>query len=281
MVLDALKPYNDCLKRLGIVKYLGLEFPKWVGDPSFHRLSRVSVSGCKKCTSLPPLGQLPSLKRLSIQNMDDVKDVGLEFLGAGVAFPSLEILKFQVSLKAPLFSLRDLRIHECGAGLLRSLVHAAPSVTKLEIGSTSGLTNEVCGCVILDLKAVEELKLFVTHCKNMVSLGEKDEYNYGSNLITSLSSCYSMACVSFSTGGGQKLKSVTFFDCENLLLKELGGGEKNRLLINSKSMPMLEIVCIIDHPNVASIIEFEGNFMHLTVISSFEFGKQPHIFLEL
>ncbi|PWA77150.1 NB-ARC domains-containing protein [Artemisia annua] len=328
-VLDALKPYNDCLKRLGIVNYLGLEFPKWVGDPSFHRLASVSIRGCKKCTSLPPLGQLPSLKGLSIENMDDVKDVGLEFLGTGVAFPSLEILKFQgmpgwkvwstnsrsgvgdsvfprlqvlsigycpnlvkVSLKEPLLSLSDMRIQGCGAGLLRSLVHAAPSVTELEIRSISGLTNEVWGGVILDLKAVEELdvrwcdeiryfwdssskvlvnlrKLIVWKCKNLVSLGEnEEEYNYGSNLLTSLrslgiylcenfkhlscprnvetleiSSCYSLACVSFLTGGGQKLKSVTFQDSKKLLLEEeLGGGEKNRLLINSKSMPCLKII---------------------------------------
>ncbi|GJR89139.1 NB-ARC domains-containing protein [Tanacetum coccineum] len=334
-VLDALKPYNDSLKRLSIVKYLGLEFPKW-------------------CTSLPPLGQLPSLKRLYIQNMDDVKDVGLEFLGTGVAFPSLEILWFQgmpgwevwstnsrsgigdsvfprlqelhieycpnlvefslegdsvfpslqelcirycpnlvsLSLKAPLLSLRDLSIYdECGAGLLRSLVHAAPSVTKLEISYISGLTNEVWGGVILDLKAVEELevtwcneirylwesnaeasskvlvnlrKLKVDSCKNLVSLGEKDEeYNYGSNLLTSLRSLEISFCENFK-----------HLSCPNNIetsvvviqwLEELGeGGEKNKLLINSKSMPMLEIVSIIFHPNVASIIEFEGNFIHLT-----------------
>ncbi|PWA58163.1 NBS-LRR protein [Artemisia annua] len=385
-VLDALKPYNDCLKRLSIANYLGLEFPKWVGDPSFHHLASVFILRCRKCTSLPPLGQLPSLKGLFIHYMDAVKDVGLEFLGTGVAFPSLERLTFQgmpgwevwstnsgsgvgdsvfprlqelriedcpnlvefslegdsvfpslqnlcvkncsnlvkVSLKAPLLSLRDLRIDECGAGLLRSLVHAAPSVTNLEIVSISGLTNEVWGGVILDLKAVEELKikrcdeirylweskeaevsskffvnlrkLDVWNCKNLVSLGEKDEeeYNYGSNLLTSLRSlevrgcenfkhlscpnnietlriryCYSMACVSFSTGGGQKLKSVEIYKCKKLLLEgELGeGGEKNRLLINSKSMPMLEFVSIQDHPDVASIIEFGGNFIHLTSLT--------------
>ncbi|PWA45586.1 NB-ARC domains-containing protein [Artemisia annua] len=361
-VLDALKPYNDCLKRLGIVNYLGLEFPKWVGETSFHKLARVSIYGCKKCTSLPPLGQLPSLKRLSIQDMDDVKNVGLEFIGTGVAFPSLEILKFkgmrswevwstysrsgvgdsvfpclqvlniegcpnlvEVSLKAPLLSLTDLVIHGCGVDLLRSLVHAAPSVTKLYIGSISGLTNEVWRDVILDLKAVEELevtrcdeirylweskeaeasskvlvnlrKLKVWYCKSLVSLGEKDEeeYNYGNNLLTSLSSltvwhcenfkhlscpdnietlqirfCFSITCVSFSMGmGGQKLKSVYILECKKLMrMEELGeGGKKNMLLVNSKSMPMLETVNISDHPNVASIIDFGGNFIHLTRLS--------------
>ncbi|PWA63165.1 NB-ARC domains-containing protein [Artemisia annua] len=358
-VLDALKPYNDCLKRLGIVKYPGLEFPKWVGEPSFRKLAHVSIHGCKKCTSLPPLGQLLSLKRLSIQGMHDVKDVGLDFLGTGVAFPSLEILEFygmprwevwstysrsgvgdsvfpclkelsimncpnlvEVSLKAPLLSLRDLKIHECGVGLLRSLVHTAPSVTNLKIESISGLTNEVWRGVILDLKAVEEFEvsrcdeirylweskeadasskvlvnlrmLKVYRCKNLVSLGGRDEeeYNYGRNLLTSLSSlrvlacenfkhlscpdniesldifdCDSITCVSFSMGmGGQKLKSVTIGKCEKLMIKEeLGeGGKKNMLFINSKSMTMLETVWIYDHPNVASIIDFGGNFIHLT-----------------
>ncbi|GJU04439.1 NB-ARC domains-containing protein [Tanacetum coccineum] len=356
-VLDVLKPDNDGLKKLEIVNYGRLKFPKWVGDPSFRELAHVSIRGCKKCTSLPPLGQLPSLKELSIQDMDDLKGVGLEFLGTGAAFPSLEILKFEgmsgwevwstnsrsgvgdsmfpclkelsvtccpnlveVSVEA-LPSVRVLKIEECGNGVLRSLVYAAPSVTKLEIGSISGLTNEAWRGVILDLKAVEEMTvkkcdeirylweskeaeasskvlvnlgmLRVSNCKNLVSLGEKDEevYNYGSNLLTSLTSlmvlgcenfkhlscpnnvetltihsCESTASVSFfSKGGGQKLESVNIGHCSaKLMLKEMGGGEKNVLLINSKSMPMLEYIRITDHPNVASIIDFGGNFIHLT-----------------
>ncbi|GKF69638.1 hypothetical protein Tco_0202695, partial [Tanacetum coccineum] len=197
----------------------------------------------------------------------------------------------------------------------RSLVYAAPSVTKLEIGSISGLTNEAWRGVILDLKAVEEMTvkkcdeirylweskeaeasskvllnlrtLTVFGCDNLVSLGEKDdeeEYNYGSNLLNpkfgelkvwecenfkylscpsniealSIIGCDSITCVSLSRGGGQKLKSV-FIDGRKklLLLKELGeGGEKNGLLINNKSMPMLVSLVISSHPNVASIIEF-------------------------
>ncbi|GKA64279.1 NB-ARC domains-containing protein [Tanacetum coccineum] len=357
-VLDALKPYDDSLKKLVIVNYLGLGFPKWVGDPSFRQLARVSIRGCKKCTSLPPLGQLQSLKELSIQDMGDVKVVGSEFFGTGLAFPSLESLCFrnmsgwevwstnsrsgvgdsvfpyleeldiegcpnlvEVSLKAPLLSLMSLRINNCGDGLMRSLVHVAPSVTKLEMESILGLTNEVWRGVILDLKAVEELtviecdelrylweskeaeasskvlvnlrKLEVEKCKNLVSLGEKDEeYIYGSNLLTSLRSlevsdcdnlkhlscpnnietlrlwfCESITCVSFfSRGGGQKLKSVLIWECKKLMLKEelRGGEEENRLLINSKSMPMLETLWISDYPNLASIIDFGVNFIYLT-----------------
>ncbi|GKA64674.1 NBS-LRR resistance-like protein [Tanacetum coccineum] len=338
-VLDALKPCDGDLKKLGIVNYCGLVFPKWIGDASFRRLARVSIRGCKNCTSLPPFAQLRSLKELSIQSMDNVKVVGSEFLGNGVSFPSLEVLSFvrmpqweawstnggsttgvvrnavfpclkelhiidcpslvefsfkgdkvfpflqelciegcsnllEVSVEA-LPSLRVLRIDGCGDGVLRSVVRVAPSVTEVEIESISGLTNEVWRGVILDLKAVEELivircdeirylwepkeaetgskvlvnlrKLKLDSCKNLVSLGEKDEeeYHYGSNLLTSVSSfcdnlkhlscpsnietleirfCNSITCVSFSKGGGQKLKSVTIRSCKKLLLlkEELG-----------------------------------------------------------
>ncbi|GKC13362.1 NB-ARC domains-containing protein [Tanacetum coccineum] len=94
-VLDALKPYDGDLKNLRIVNYCGLVFPKWVGDTSFLRLAHVSMRGCKNCTFLPPFGQLPSLKVLSIQHMDNVKVVGSEFLGNGVSFTSLEVLSFE------------------------------------------------------------------------------------------------------------------------------------------------------------------------------------------
>nr|GEY26462.1 hypothetical protein [Tanacetum cinerariifolium] len=283
-VLDALKPYDDCLKKLVIVNYLGLEFPKYVRDPSFRQLARVSIRGCRECASLPPLGQLQSLKELSVEDMGDIKVVGSEFFGTGLAFPLLESLSFlnisgwelwstnsksgvedsvfpclqelnikgcpnlvEFSLKAPLLSLRDLRVDECGDGVLRSLVHAAPSVTKMEIDSISGLTNYVWRGVILDLKVVEILKIMqcneirylweskeaeasskvlvhlrnlrVTNCKNLVSLGEKDEeeHNYERNLLTfqrslEVSSCDNFKHLSFPNN----IKTLILFGCKSI-----------------------------------------------------------------
>ncbi|GJV30169.1 NB-ARC domains-containing protein [Tanacetum coccineum] len=218
-------------------------------------------------------------------------------------FPCLKELNIEgcpnlveVSLKAPLFSLRDLRIDECDADLLRSLVHAAPSVTKLEIESISGLTNEVWSDVILDLKAVEELSvrwfreirylweskdaeasskvlvnlrmLYVDSCENLVSLGEKDEEesDYGSNLPTSLRSLEVWRCKNFKyLSCPDNIETLGIGYCKKLMIKEESGeGVKNMSLINNKRMPMLECLRIIDHPNVASIIEFGGNFIHLT-----------------
>ncbi|PWA88606.1 LRR and NB-ARC domains-containing disease resistance protein [Artemisia annua] len=299
-ILDALKPNNDCLKRLDIVNYPGLEFPKWVGDPSFRQLARVSIRGCKRCTSLPPLGQLQSLKELFIQGMGDIKVVGSEFFGTGLAFPSLESLSFRYMSGWEVWSTNgrsgvgdsvfpclkelDLKISWCGDGVLRSLVHLAPSVTKLEIKSISGLTNEVWRSVILDLKAVKVLE--VKRCHEIRYLWESKEAHASSKVLVNLRALHHLSCPNniegliinnckklksvtfFSMGGGQKLTSVDIFGCEKLMIKELGeGGEKNKLVINSKRMPMLQNLWIQDHPNLASIIDFGGNFIHLTSLT--------------
>ncbi|KAJ0860770.1 putative P-loop containing nucleoside triphosphate hydrolase, leucine-rich repeat domain superfamily [Helianthus annuus] len=245
-ILNELKPHSDKLKMLEVKYYKGIEFPNWVGDPSFHQLVHVSLRGCRKCTSLPLLGRLPSLKELLIEGMDDVKVISLELSrSTDVTFPSLEILRFEdmsswevwstnsevmfprlrelqtiecpdlidVSLEA-LPSLRVLRTEGCGESVLRSLVQAASSTTKLKIESILGLTDEVWRGVIVNFGAVEELciqncdeirylwesdaeaskvlvnlkELKVTDCKKLVSLGEKeeDEDNIGSNLLSSL-----------------------------------------------------------------------------------------------
>uniref|UniRef100_A0A251SXE0 Putative leucine-rich repeat domain, L domain-like protein n=1 Tax=Helianthus annuus TaxID=4232 RepID=A0A251SXE0_HELAN len=206
-VLNELKPNSDTLKTLSIVSYGGIQISNWVGDRSFHELVNVSIRGCKKCTSLPPFGLLPSLKRLQIQGMDEVKLIGLELTGNDVnAFRSLEVLTFEdmsgwegwstinegsaavftclkelyvmncpklinVSLQA-LPSLKVLKIGRCGDDVLRSLVQVASSVTELRISYVSGLTYEVWRGVIRYLKEVEGLSIW--GCKEIKYLWESE-----------------------------------------------------------------------------------------------------------
>ncbi|MFS7925292.1 putative leucine-rich repeat domain superfamily [Helianthus anomalus] len=304
-VLEELRPDSEWLKELSVKSYGGIEFPKWVGHPSFHRLVDVSISGCKNCTSLPPLGQLPSLKELYISSMPNVEFIGSELTGTNqltvAAFPSLEILRFEsmhgwevwstnnevsdavfpclrelqiedcpklieVSLKTLLSvevlrfknmcgwkgwstnsdvsvlpclrkldivtcpkmiefspkalpaletlrfedmlgwktwstndavfpclrklhinncpelidvsaealpSLRVLKIAGCGDGVLRSLVRAASSITKLKISYISGLTYEVWRGVIERIGAVEEVR--IDWCDEIRYLWESEE----------------------------------------------------------------------------------------------------------
>ncbi|KAL7204496.1 hypothetical protein ACSBR2_017551 [Camellia fascicularis] len=74
-VLDILKPHKK-LKELHIRGYHGMSFPTWIGDPLFSNMVCMKLQNCKNCTSLPPLGQLPSLKDLHIEGTSGVKHVG-------------------------------------------------------------------------------------------------------------------------------------------------------------------------------------------------------------
>ncbi|CAN6561851.1 unnamed protein product [Malus baccata var. baccata] len=97
-VLDSLQPHQN-LQVLNIRRYGGLKFSPWVGDPLFTNMVVLRLEGWHQCQFLPPLGQLPSLKELSISGMSAVENVGIEFYGeSNFPFPLLESLTFSVML---------------------------------------------------------------------------------------------------------------------------------------------------------------------------------------
>ncbi|XP_020535356.1 putative disease resistance RPP13-like protein 1 isoform X2 [Jatropha curcas] len=147
-VLEQLQPHAN-IECLSIVGYRGEGFPDWLGDSSFSNIVFLKLSGCKYCFSLPPLGQLASLKDLSITDFDGIVDVGPEFYGNCTSmkkpFGSLKILKFESMPQwhkwissvdkdeyraFPL--LQELHIREC-PNLATSLPTHLPSLTTLEI----------------------------------------------------------------------------------------------------------------------------------------------------
>ncbi|PSS12069.1 Disease resistance RPP13-like protein [Actinidia chinensis var. chinensis] len=95
-VINVLRPHSN-LKELHISFYHGSRFPTWIGDQRFSNMVSISLRGCENCSSLPPLGQLRSLKKLFVERISNVKQVGNEFYGKGCSkpFPVLEILIFE------------------------------------------------------------------------------------------------------------------------------------------------------------------------------------------
>ncbi|GKC02418.1 NB-ARC domains-containing protein [Tanacetum coccineum] len=264
-VMNALKPHSDNLKDLLIKSYGGKVFPNWIGDPSFLVLTCVQIGGCRKCTFLPPLGQLPSLKKLDIHSLNEVKVVGSEFLGTGIAFPKLESLSFssmsgwevwstnsgvvdaafprlqtlaivdcqnlvEVSFEA-LPSMRVLRLSGCGDGVLTSLIHVASAVTKLIISSISGLSDEVWRGVMDYLGAVEEVSIY--KCNEIRYLWESEAK--ASKVLVNLRKLEVTDCSKMS---------LKIDDCEQLLEKEL---------LNPSMPAMLEVVWISSWKNLKSI----------------------------
>uniref|UniRef100_A0A2N9HXT2 NB-ARC domain-containing protein n=1 Tax=Fagus sylvatica TaxID=28930 RepID=A0A2N9HXT2_FAGSY len=95
-VLDMLRPWTT-VKELSIDGYVGVKFPTWLGHSSFSNMVHLRIERCRKCTSLPAIGQLPSLKDLVIIGMAKVQSVGPEFYGVSglKPFQSLETLHFE------------------------------------------------------------------------------------------------------------------------------------------------------------------------------------------
>ncbi|KAI3923535.1 hypothetical protein MKW92_010839, partial [Papaver armeniacum] len=94
-VMEQLLP-NPSLKTLKIVNYLDPRFPTWMTSNSISstlpNLVELELEGCFICRELPGLGQLPSLKVLTIDTMNDVVCLGNDFYGDRKAcqpFPEL------------------------------------------------------------------------------------------------------------------------------------------------------------------------------------------------
>ncbi|KAL7234403.1 hypothetical protein ACSBR1_017913 [Camellia fascicularis] len=166
-VLDILKPHKK-LKELHIRGYHGMSFPTWIGDPLFSNMVCMKLQNCKNCTSLPPLGQLPSLKDLHIEGLSAVKHVGCEFYGQHCAkpFPLLETLCFEnmskwedwyifgIDKEVQTFTrVSKLSIKNCPK-LVRMLPSNLPCLKTLEIINCAQLLVEASSLVLPSLTSM-------------------------------------------------------------------------------------------------------------------------------
>ncbi|XP_026409803.1 putative disease resistance protein RGA3 [Papaver somniferum] len=83
-VMEQLQP-NPSLVILKIVGFMGVKFPTWMISSTISsalpNLVEVELKNCYGCQQLPALGQLPSLKVLTISTMDVVQSLGTDFYG--------------------------------------------------------------------------------------------------------------------------------------------------------------------------------------------------------
>ncbi|KAB1224940.1 putative disease resistance RPP13-like protein 1 [Morella rubra] len=153
-VLEKLAPHSN-LKKLQVLNYGGTRFPDWLGDNSFCNMVSVSLQNCEHCCILPPLGQLPALKHLSIEGFDEVVTVGPEFYGnSSQPFPTLKTLRF---------SWMPAWEEWCSLGVEDECRRAFPHLQELHI--------ESCQSLIAGLpKHLPSLrKLVIEYCEQLVS----------------------------------------------------------------------------------------------------------------
>ncbi|KAL3748934.1 hypothetical protein ACJRO7_010080 [Eucalyptus globulus] len=96
-VLNYLRPHIN-LEHLSISHYGGARFPSWLDGPSYSKIVFLCLQDCPNVTSLPPLGQLPSLRELSLEGLHAVSTIGPEFYGGKRPFSSLTTLKLEEML---------------------------------------------------------------------------------------------------------------------------------------------------------------------------------------
>ncbi|XP_022875062.1 putative disease resistance RPP13-like protein 1 [Olea europaea var. sylvestris] len=210
-VLNALK-HHESLSTLEIQYFEGGNFPNWIGDSAFSNLAKISFEFCKKCTTLPPLAQLPLLRDLSIRGIDQVKVIGAEFYGnrgRELPFPSLISLTFEdmsnweewlgvggvielpklrtlnmsrcsklVSLPNLLLpSLRELRATECKEVVLNHMQNLE-SLIKIVLKEIFGLTSIIKAFVQFPFTLKS---LSVDKCNDLVTLWPSN--NTARNLV--------------------------------------------------------------------------------------------------
>ncbi|GLU07884.1 hypothetical protein SLE2022_248230 [Rubroshorea leprosula] len=187
-VLGQLKPHFN-LKRLKIDSYGGLEFPSWMGDPSFSKLECLGLNDCKRSTLLPRLGQLPQLMRLEIYGCP-------------------QLTNSPMSLQ----SLQELYLQDCRGAVLRSVFDSA-ALTKLSITRISELTclprsitQNMTTLEALDIDQCGELVFLLEDGDSLSSFSSlKKMYITGCPLLESLTDLLPLT-----------LETLTIMDCDNL-----------------------------------------------------------------
>ncbi|XP_039162452.1 putative disease resistance RPP13-like protein 1 [Eucalyptus grandis] len=158
-VLDSLRPHTN-LENLTILNYGGAIFPSWLDCTSYSKIVSLCLWDCPNVISLPMLGQLPSLKELSLKGLHAIRMIGSEFYGGRRPFSSLTTLGFKEMLawkdwcpyaggpkeEVSLFCLKHLVVWGCPL-LVGTLPCQLDHLEKLEIHLCPHLnnsTNDVC-----------------------------------------------------------------------------------------------------------------------------------------
>ncbi|XP_062173925.1 putative disease resistance protein At3g14460 [Alnus glutinosa] len=253
IVLDSLWPHSN-LESLIIEGYGGTSFPDWVGNASFSNIASLLLENCKFCGSLPPLGQLPSLRDLWILKLDGVVTIDRQFYGSGSPsmkpFGALKSLWFSVMLEWKEWShfevenegrafpnLRDLTIRDCPK-LTSGLPAHLPSLAELSIDNCPQLVASIprasslckleftdCNTVLLNESPIGIKKLSIKSCWK---LELPIHLNYSSLEKLTLDGCGFLKSFPLFP----KLRRLEIWNCEDLESLTVGEQHEQDLLLS-------------------------------------------------
>ncbi|XP_043817096.1 putative disease resistance RPP13-like protein 1 isoform X3 [Manihot esculenta] len=291
-VLDSIQPHQS-LSSISITSFGGRKFPSWLGEPSFSGMVQVQLWKCRQMTSLPPLGRLKSLKKLSIGDMSGVKEVGVEFYEDDSCFSCLEELEIRSMGEWELWAwskglgedsvpkfpkLHDLQLYECPK-LVGELPNFLPSLENLVIDdcpllvelpkvlpSLTRLHFEKCQEAILrsvtnatSLTSLKYLKIRL--CDELVSLVDGEPGLLPCNLeVLDIDECPNLKELPSGLKDLKSLKDLTINGCTSLVSFPTGGLPHNMIRLRITSCKSLEsmpegIVCPSNYSGETSHLE--------------------------
>ncbi|XP_054814901.1 putative disease resistance RPP13-like protein 1 [Prosopis cineraria] len=287
-VLEKLQPHQN-LKRLSINYYGGTRFPDWFADNTLSNIVSLSLKYCRYCFFLPSLGLLPSLKSLSIQGLDGIISMGVEFHGStAVSFGSLELLKFEKMLNWEEWDcqtasrafpcLKELHIRNCPK-LKDKLPEQLPSLEILVIQECQelatlvpwapmiqSLTLRKCGNLQLEY-IPSTLKYLSFHgpCTNATLL-EKIEHIIANTCIEVMDIG---ECLNLEFSWHQRHDSL-----RDIRVKRSCGSLRNLAL---DLFPALKLLCLKECDNLEMISVSEGGMHDPTSLEDLEIVDCPKI----
>uniref|UniRef100_A0A199UAF2 Disease resistance RPP13-like protein 1 n=1 Tax=Manihot esculenta TaxID=3983 RepID=A0A199UAF2_MANES len=223
-VLDSIQPHQSLL-RLSITSFGGRKFPSWIGERSFSGMVQVELWKCRQMTSLPPLGRLKSLKKLSIGDMSGMKEVGVEFYEDDSCFSCLEELEIR--------SMGEWELWAWSNGLVEDSVPKFPKLHHLQIRNCPKLV----GKLPTSLPSLENL--FIVDCPLLVELPK---------VLPSLTRLHFAKCKIRSVTNATSLTRLKYLEiklCDALV--SLVDGEPGLLPCN------LEVLKIFECPNLKEL----------------------------
>ncbi|CAL5394450.1 unnamed protein product [Camellia sinensis] len=204
-LLESLEPHPN-VEELFIDDYRGAHFPLWMRDSILKNTVSIELCSCRNCLVLPAFGQLPSLQRLYISEMDYLEYIDNYFPGESPVrgFPALEVLSIS---KLP--NLVGLSREE-GRELLPCLheinIHTCPKLTLPRLSSPKLLNVAIYGGdmisfpeeMLQNLTVLESLSIW--GCHEIESLPDHGLQSLKSLQRLTIDHCYKLSYLSESLG---------------------------------------------------------------------------------
>nr|XP_027073307.1 disease resistance protein RGA2-like isoform X1 [Coffea arabica]XP_027073313.1 disease resistance protein RGA2-like isoform X1 [Coffea arabica]XP_027073317.1 disease resistance protein RGA2-like isoform X1 [Coffea arabica]XP_027073327.1 disease resistance protein RGA2-like isoform X1 [Coffea arabica] len=224
-VLEGLQPHPN-LEMLEIQYFMGNKFPQWLINLS--KLETLWIENCKRCSELPSLGQLPVLKHLHLEGLDNIRFIGDEFYGITANEEEEEEGRSRASgsstRRRKFFpALEELWVEDMGnlvewkgADQVRLTVgeaeaDALPMLRNFNIQNCPQLTTLSCSCK----------GLYVRSCHNLTSI--KTGYDTASVEELRIHSCDNLRELPDLDLFGSSLRRLTIERCPRLISLGVNG----------------------------------------------------------